>query len=80
MGMQARIGQDEEVGYIHDANAKFGSVSSQERRCCNHFKVYFYTNTDKYAVQCSQVIWIQENGGHSHVRIDTVTNAGEFPY
>jgi hypothetical protein len=51
MGMQARVGQDEQVGYIHDAYTKFRSESSQERRCCDDFEVYFNTNTDKYAME-----------------------------
>jgi hypothetical protein len=51
MGVQTRVGQDEKVGYIHDANAEFGCVYSQERRCCDDFEVYFDTNTDEYAVQ-----------------------------
>ena len=50
MGMQARVGQNKEVGYIHDAYAKFGSMSAQERRCSNDFEVYFNTNPDQYAV------------------------------
>lgn len=50
MGMQARVGQNKEVGYIHDTYAKVGGVFAQERRCRDHFKVYFNTDPDEYAV------------------------------